>query len=98
MVPKGYWSKESADEALKAVFRDKSVKLKAEEQFLVEAKYEKMDVDGVVNNQQHLKDKKNNVKGFTGEVRRPLPRENRGMAWGTHQIKIEKRRCGTFSR
>eukprot|EP00957_Ditylum_brightwellii_P198363 15115922-Ditylum_brightwellii.AAC.1 len=45
MVPKGYWSKESADEALKAVFRDKSVKLKAEEQFLVEAKYKKMNVD-----------------------------------------------------
>eukprot|EP00957_Ditylum_brightwellii_P169988 12938557-Ditylum_brightwellii.AAC.1 len=38
--------------------RDKSVKLKAEEQFLVEAKYEKMDVDDVVNNQQHLKDNK----------------------------------------
>mmetsp|Transcript_27157 Transcript_27157/g.39950 ORF Transcript_27157/g.39950 Transcript_27157/m.39950 type:complete len:553 (-) Transcript_27157:1456-3114(-) len=56
MVPKGYWSKESTDEALKAVFRDKSVKLKAEEQFLVEAKYEKMNVDDVINNQQHLKD------------------------------------------
>eukprot|EP00957_Ditylum_brightwellii_P011817 891141-Ditylum_brightwellii.AAC.1 len=55
MVPKGYWDKESVDTALKSVFWDKSVKLRAEEQFLVEAKYKKMDIDDVVNNQQHLK-------------------------------------------
>eukprot|EP00957_Ditylum_brightwellii_P180478 13747990-Ditylum_brightwellii.AAC.1 len=65
MVPKGYWSKESADKVLKAIFRDKSVKLKAEEQFLVEAKYEKMNVNDVIKNQQHLKDnEKTMLKGL----------------------------------
>eukprot|EP00957_Ditylum_brightwellii_P012056 911078-Ditylum_brightwellii.AAC.1 len=33
---------------------DKSVKLQVEEKFLVEAKYEKIVIDDVVNNQQHL--------------------------------------------
>eukprot|EP00957_Ditylum_brightwellii_P088988 6776037-Ditylum_brightwellii.AAC.1 len=77
MVPKGYWSKESVDKALKTVFRDKGVKLRVEEQFLVEAKYKKMNINDVVNNQQHLeKDERIVLKGllekykdiFQGEI------------------------------
>eukprot|EP00957_Ditylum_brightwellii_P061287 4651329-Ditylum_brightwellii.AAC.1 len=54
MVPKDYWDKELVGTALKSVFWDKNVKLRAEEQFLVEAIYKKIDIDDVVNNQQHL--------------------------------------------